>query len=121
MSGVRYDSRFDNVVVTALPSNFNKQKLTDVLEAGLPRESYVTMEELERTFSISNYHVKRYLATLGAEAFGELKNFKEDGRRERGIGKKVYRSSVVSDIKELLVATIDTEQYRTEARETLEE
>lgn len=119
--GVSYDDRFDGVVVEALPEDFQKEKLVDVREVGLPRDSYVTMEDLERKFSISNYHVRKYLKRLGIEAFGELKNVKQDGSRTRGVGKKVYRSSVVDDIQELLNATIDIERYQEEARRTLEE
>lgn len=116
-----YDNRFDGVTVGPLPQGFRKEKLVDVREVGLPRDSYVTMEDLEREFSISNYHVRKYLKQLGIEAFGELKNVKPDGTRTRGVGKRVYRSSVVDDIKELLTATIDIERLKEEARRALAE
>lgn len=121
MSGLVYDNRFDEVEVVPLTEAPRKEKLVDVLAVGLPRDSYVTMEDLERTFSISNYHVRKYLKRLGIEAFGEQKNVKEDGTRTRGVGKKVYRNSVVDDIRELLNATIDVERFQEEAREILEE
>lgn len=119
--GVSYDDRFDSVALEPLPEGPTEEKLVDVIELGLARNSYVTMQELEKEFSISNYHVRKYLRRLNIKPFGELKNLKEDGKRKRGIGKHVYRSSVIDDIKELLAATIDTEKFREQARKTLEE
>jgi len=115
-----YDDRFDAVAVEPL-EGFRKERLIDVLQAGLDRSTYVTMEDIENEFSVSNYHVRTYLKKLGVSPIGELKNVGAGGVRKRGIGKLVYRASVISEIQELLGANIDISKYQEEARKILEE
>lgn len=116
-----YDLRFDDVEIEDV--NFAdcvKDRLEDVLALNIPRDDYVTIEDLEEEFSVSRYQVTKYLEQLGAEPFGELKNYTEEGRRTRGVGKVVYRKSVVDDIKNLTSTRVDVAAIKAQAAAILQ-
>lgn len=116
---IQYDTRFDNVRISIL-EEYQAPKLIDVIDAGMNRDEYVTIEDIKAKFSISAYHVRAYLNKLGALPFGQLKNIKEDGSRTRGVGKVVYRASIIDDVNQMLNDSINISKYHEDAKKKLE-
>jgi transcriptional antiterminator len=116
-----YDHRFDNLEIEDLAAiDCVKERLLDVIAAGILEEEYVTFDQLQEEFSCSKYQISKYLEQIGAKPFGELKNVLESGKRMRGVGKLVFKKSVVDEVLELTKQDIDMEAIMASAKETIE-
>jgi len=121
MSQITYDFRFDSIeILDVCFHDCVKDRLEDVLASSVPREDYVTIEDLQKAFGgISRYQVGRYLEQVGAKPFGELKNYRDDGSRERGVGKVVYKKEVVPLIREAANQMVDVASIKADALQFL--
>jgi len=102
-----YDPIFDNLVVEqAVLTDFKKVEAVDVIKLGLEEEQYITYEQLEEYFGLSQYQIFSYLEQIGAKPIGIKKNI-VDGKRLRGVGKHVFAIEVVERIEEVLHSDIN--------------
>lgn len=107
-----YDPIYDNLVIEEGNLDcFKKQKVFDVIDAGVPKDSYVTYEELESHFGLSHYQILNCLEKINARPLGIKKNI-VNGKRSRGVGKFVFDRKVIEDINISLQDSIDINKIK---------
>lgn len=115
-----YDTRFDQIVIeTAEATELSRNRLIDVVAAGIPRENYHTLGDLEEAFMLSRYQLKKLMIQVDAQPFGELITLDKEGNRGRGVGKVVYHPDVMDELRELAGSEIDVAAIKTNAEQML--
>lgn len=122
MSGPTFDDRFNDLCIEISDvEECEKDKLLNVLEAGISPDKYITMEQLQQEFSLPRYEITKRIKKLGAQPIGMLINVGDDGRRKRGVGKYVYDIAIVDEIRDYITGEIDMDEIKRKAAALLQQ
>lgn len=115
-----YDARFDQVIIeNASYIQLNIQKPIDIIEANLPQNDFVCIEEIQSKFLISRYEVNQILDMIKIYPVAVKRDI-VDGKKAVGLPKKVYAKDTISVIEKHLHSLFDTNKLKREAQKILE-
>ena len=96
--------------------------MKNILEQGLDRREYLTVEDIKVKFArTSSWQIRFYLKKLKIEPIGALPGFQKNGARKTGKGFLVYNCEATEKIRRHVDALIDVAAIKKRAKDMLRE
>lgn len=115
-----YNNKFDDISVELASYDvFLAVKENDIIEAGLPEEDFVCLEDIKKYFSISRHEAIQILESAKIKSVAVRRNVVE-GKKAVGIATRVFRKEEIENIKIFLYEKIPVDKLKSLAREIIE-